>query len=95
MSDAIGYIEKNKEELKTLSEEIWKNPELGLEEHKAHKLLTEFLEKKGFDVDKGYCGIDTAFRARFINARAVKLYTMLRIYLNKALTLVLAIVFVV
>ena len=73
MSDAIGYVEKNKEELKTLSEEIWKNPELGLEEHKAHKLLTEFLEKKGFDIDKGYCGMDTVFRARFINSQAVKL----------------------
>lgn len=58
-------IDKHKEALRTLSAEIWRNPELKYEEHSAHRVLTEFLEKRGFLVEKGYAGIATAFRARF------------------------------
>ena len=58
-------IESNKDDLQALSEEIWRNPELGFEENKAHQVLTDFLEKKGFSVERGYCGISTAFRATF------------------------------
>ena len=54
------------EELRLLSEEIWKNPELALQEHKAHKLLSDFLEKKGFSVERKFCGVATAFRARSV-----------------------------
>ena len=34
-------------------------------EHKAHDLLTSFLEEKGFTVKRSYTGTETAFRARF------------------------------
>ena len=64
MSVSTLCIDGAKDELKFLSQELWKNPELGLEEHKAHKLLTDFLENKGFSVERGYCKMDTAFRAR-------------------------------
>jgi metal-dependent amidase/aminoacylase/carboxypeptidase family protein len=37
-------------ELKEISGSIWSNPELGLEEKHAHKILTTFLEKHGFQV---------------------------------------------
>ena len=63
MATAAG-IDRNRLELRKLSEEIWKNPELNYEEHTAHKLLTDFLEEKGFTVERGYCGMQTAFRAR-------------------------------
>ena len=51
-------------ELNKLSGEIWKHPELGFEEHKAHELLTSFLEKKGFSVERSF-SLKTAFRAKF------------------------------
>ena len=44
-----------------MSQELWENPELGLEEFKAHELLTNFLEQEGFAVERKYI-LDTAFR---------------------------------
>ncbi len=64
-SISSGAIEKCSGELRALSDEIWKNPELGFEEYKAHRLLTNYLENKGFFVDRSYTGIETAFRATF------------------------------
>ena len=58
-------IDSCKSELEKLSNSIWSNPELAWEEHKAHELLTDFLEKKGFVVERSYTGIETAFRATF------------------------------
>ncbi len=68
-SAAVSEIDKCKHELGEVSSEIWKNPELLFEEHKAHALLTDFLEKKGFTVDRSYTGIETAFRATFGSGR--------------------------
>ena len=62
---AVKTIDSNKDDLQTLSNEIWRNPELGFKEHKAHQLLTDFLEKKGFSVERGYCDMSTAFCATF------------------------------
>ncbi|XP_065913317.1 xaa-Arg dipeptidase-like [Dysidea avara] len=62
---AIAEIETYSEELRKVSEEIWNNPELDFKEHKAHALLTNFLEGKGFHVERSYLGIQTAFRATF------------------------------
>ena len=61
----ILEIEKCSQELNKVGEEIWNNPELGYEEYKAHVLLTDFLERKGFAVERSYLGIKTAFRATF------------------------------
>ncbi|XP_035685659.1 peptidase M20 domain-containing protein 2-like [Branchiostoma floridae] len=55
-------IQSRSEELWDLSQEIWKNPELAFKEHYAHKVLTDFLEKQGFRVDRHY-KLETAFRA--------------------------------
>ena len=65
---AIAEIEKWSDEFKKISEEIWSNPELDFKEHKAHALLTNFLECKGFNVERSYLGIQTAFRATFGNS---------------------------
>ena len=62
---AATAIDSNKDNLQALSEEIWRNPELNFKENNSHQLLTDFLEKKGFSVERGYCGISTAFRATF------------------------------
>ena len=60
---AISEIEKHSDELNKPGEEVWKNPELGYEEYKAHDLLTNYLERKGFDVVRSYLGLKTAFKA--------------------------------
>ena len=58
-------IDDSAQTLYKLSSEIWENPELCYEEHKAHNLLASFLEKEGFTVECSYTGIETAFRATF------------------------------
>lgn len=60
-----GAIEGEKDSLRRLSEEIWSNPELNYEEETAHKVLTDYLESNGFRVERKYCDMKTAFRARY------------------------------
>ena len=45
-------IESEKDNLKNLSCEIWNNPETAFEEFKCHDIITIFLEKYGFHVQK-------------------------------------------
>jgi len=52
------------EDLTELSRRIFDNPELKFEEHKAAEWLTEELEARGFSVERGVGGLDTAFLAR-------------------------------
>ena len=66
---ASAFVDNCNDELKCLSTEIWSNPEVDFKEYKAHKLLTEFLEKKGFTVERSYTGVETAFRATFGSGR--------------------------
>uniref|UniRef100_T1J257 Peptidase M20 domain-containing protein 2 n=1 Tax=Strigamia maritima TaxID=126957 RepID=T1J257_STRMM len=58
-------IETEKENLaSTISTPIWNHPELGFEEHHAHDLLTNYLEKNDFKVQRNYI-LQTAFRAEY------------------------------
>jgi amidohydrolase len=58
-------LEAHRRQLRDLSLEIHDNPELGFKEVKASKLLTQYLEKNGFAVERGICELDTAFRASY------------------------------
>ncbi len=51
------------DELETLSRRIHANPELGYQEAKAAAWLSEFLQAKGLEVERGVAGLETAFRA--------------------------------
>ena len=51
------------EELEALSRRIHDHPELGYQEKQAAAWLTEFLAAKGFKVESGVAGVETAFRA--------------------------------
>ncbi|KAF8892888.1 hypothetical protein BD779DRAFT_1507551 [Infundibulicybe gibba] len=51
-------------ELRALSLDIHAHPELGYEEHHAHDVLTAFMIKRGFEVEKHY-HLDTAWKATF------------------------------
>ena len=46
-----------------MSRNIHDNPELGFEEFKAQQFISETLEQFGFQVQKGYGGLPTSFRA--------------------------------
>lgn len=56
-------LDKRKQQLAALSDEIHDHPEWGGEEVFACGKLTDFLEKEGFAVQKGLGGLPTAFRA--------------------------------
>ena len=66
---ATAAIQSCSRELSQLSDNIWRQPELCYKENKAHELLTAFLDKKGFTVERSYTGIETAFRATFGSGR--------------------------
>jgi len=60
---AKKVIEEEKSGLEGISLQIHGKPELAWEEFFAHQILTDYLEKKGFIVERGYKGIATAFKA--------------------------------
>ena len=57
-------IESRRHQLSELSLKIHDNPELGFQEVKAADWLTEYLEENGFSIERGICGIATAFLTR-------------------------------
>lgn len=61
----IAAVEENREEFFQISQYIGNNPELGNEEYKACKALTEALVKHGFTVKTGVVEQPTAFEAIF------------------------------
>ncbi|AMB98473.1 amidohydrolase [Aerococcus urinaehominis] len=52
-------------DLKNLSDYIYDNPELGLEEYKSSQAHVDLLTKHGFEVTYPYLGFETAFRATY------------------------------
>ena len=58
-------IKKLTPELNELSLEIYNNPELGYQEHKACKLHTDILRKYGFNVQENFSGVETGFKAEY------------------------------
>ncbi len=49
------------------ADQIYDRPELGFEERFASALLTSALEERGFAVERGVGGVETAFRATYHN----------------------------
>ena len=62
-------IDTSKTPLFEVSNEIWRNPELGFHEARAHSILTSFLERNGFAVERSFSGLKTAFRGTFGTGR--------------------------
>lgn len=59
---AVEAIDSSASALKELSSDIWSHPELEYQETHAHALLTQFLEDRGFQVEREF-SLTTAFRA--------------------------------
>ncbi len=70
-SRVIGEIENHRDELKELSLRIHSNPETAFQEEKAATWLTDYLKEKGFSIEKGICGLATAFRAGYGRGKPV------------------------
>ncbi len=62
---ALASVDANAEIYNKISDSIWDDPELSLKEHHAAALYCEALEKLGFTVKKGICGIETAFSGSY------------------------------
>ena len=60
---AVEKIEEMRDRLFEISAKIFANPEVGYEEHKASGWLADFLEANGYEVERGVCGMPTAFVA--------------------------------
>ncbi len=59
----INEVENHRGELKDLSLRIHSHPETAFQEEKAVSWLTGYLKERGFSIEKGICGLATAFRA--------------------------------
>lgn len=56
-------VETRRQELIDLSLRIHASPELAFKEEQAAALLSDYLERDGFRVERGICSLATAFRA--------------------------------
>lgn len=62
-------VERQRERLFQLSHDIHDNPEPGMHEVKATRWLTDYLQDNGFSLERGWCGLETAFRASYGSGR--------------------------
>lgn len=58
-------IQQADEELRIVSLDIHAHPELCWNEHHAHDVLTDLMEKKGFRVERHAYGMPTAWKATY------------------------------
>ncbi len=56
-------IDGIRNEMTAMADDIFDHPEIGMEEFHAQKVLTDWLEKEGFAVERGVAGVETAFKA--------------------------------
>lgn len=59
------WVDTNRESLIETANEIFKHPEISLEEKVSSKILADYLEKQGFTVTWGIAGFETAFLAEW------------------------------
>ena len=70
-SRVINEVDKHCDELKELSLKIHRNPEIAFQEQKAAAWLTDYLQAKGFAMERGISGLETAFRATYGKGKPV------------------------
>ncbi|RMG83350.1 MAG: amidohydrolase, partial [Bacteroidetes bacterium] len=61
----IHSVEKQKETMIELSDQIWANAETAFQEYKSSKLLADYAEAQGFRVERGVADMKTAFVASY------------------------------
>lgn len=68
---AVNWVEKHRDLIVKVHDQIWENPEVGLQEFKSAELLTDVLEKHDFDVERGVAGMPSAFVATWGEGKPV------------------------
>ena len=68
---ALEAVEQKENLIKEVAGSIWGFAELSLQEERSAALYCEVLEQQGFRVERGLCGISTAFSASFGSGRPV------------------------
>lgn len=68
---ALKWVTKNEQLLTDVHQKIWKLAEVGLQEMKTSKTLTDILEKEGFKVKKGVAEMPSAFVATYGKGKPV------------------------
>ncbi|MEO6329040.1 MAG: amidohydrolase [Ginsengibacter sp.] len=64
-------VEKHKQELITISDQIWGFAEIAMRETKSSKVLADYAEAQGFKVSRGVASIPTAFVAEFGSGKPI------------------------
>lgn len=64
-------VDTHREALSAISRRLHDNPETAFEEKQSSALLIEFLESNGFAVERGICGLETAFSAVYGSGRPI------------------------
>ena len=57
----IASVEKHKQNLIKISDDIWALAETAFEEHQSSKILSDYAESQGMTVERGVAGMPTAF----------------------------------
>jgi aminobenzoyl-glutamate utilization protein B len=69
--EAVAAVDRHREELINLSNQIWAFAETALRETRSAKTLADYAEKQGFKVERGVAGLPTAFTAVYGTGRPV------------------------
>jgi aminobenzoyl-glutamate utilization protein B len=69
--DMTAHLDKLRDELIQVNQDIWNFSELGLEEHRSAARLVGVLKKAGFKVKEGVSGMPTAFVAEYGSGKPV------------------------
>ena len=62
-------MQKEKPALRDMSSKIHQHPELAFNERYAADVLTQYMQSRGWDVERGICGLETAWRATFTHGK--------------------------
>lgn len=66
---ALEAVTAKKSIIDYLSDQVWEFAELSLQEERSAQLFCDLCEKEGFRVERGICGIPTAFAASYGEGR--------------------------
>jgi len=69
--EIINSVEKHKKKLIDISDQIWAFAETAMLEYNSSKVLSDYAEQQGFQLEKGVAGIPTAFIASYGSGKPI------------------------
>lgn len=69
--EAVAVVDAHGRELVELADTVWEYAETALEERRSAALLADYLEDRGFALERGVAGMPTAFVASYGEGRPV------------------------